>query len=122
MEILKHKLGLVSFPDFAVLSWRIDIGERYMVIITDGAFLDEGNGQGFIRAKLCFSKWDWLCFRYFDAQVEKWYKCSYDYDELKDICEFEVSEAQITLRGFGRRSGQWIEIEITGGTTAISLN
>lgn len=121
MVILKHKLGLVSFPDFAVLSWRIDIDERCMVIMTDGAYLDEGHGQSFIRAKLSFSKWDRLRFRYFGAQAEKWHKCRYDYDELKDICEFDVSEAQIKLRGFGRRTGQWIEIEITGGSTAISL-
>lgn len=121
MEILKRKLSLVSFPDFAVISWRIDIGERCMVIMTDGAFLDEGDGQSFVRAELSFSKWKWLCFRYFDAHSEKWHKCSYDYDALKDICEFDVSEAQIKLRGFGRRTGQWIEIEITGGAAAINL-
>lgn len=87
----------------------------------DGAFFDNGNAHSFAHAELEFSSWESLHMRYFDGRDEHWQKCNYDYDELKDLCEFDVSETQIKLRGFGRYTGKWIEVEITGGSAILRV-
>lgn len=122
MEIQGHDLSSVSFPDFAVLSWLLDAVLCNLAITTDGAFLDDDQGQRFSRASLSFANWDSLSVRRYDAQTETWEHCSYDYDELKDICEFDISGEAVTLRGFGRKGGHWMEVRIVGGTASSRLD
>jgi len=118
----RQKLGLVSFPDYTVTLWKVDAEIRKITIITDGAFYNDAERLSFDRAELTFSDWTSICVRYFDAQGDKWRGCSYDYDDVKDICEFDCFPKKVLLKGFGRRSGQWMEFIITGGTVAIRLS
>ena len=120
MKIRGHELASLSFPDFAVVSSLIDAVRRSILITTNGAFLDDGNGQSFSRVSLSFSDWDSLSVRCYDAQTESWECCNYD--ELKDICEFEMSPETVTFRGFGRNEGHWMEVRIIGGIATAKLD
>jgi hypothetical protein len=121
MEIKGREIASVSFPDCAVLFWLVDADLHRVAIRTDGAFLDNGENRNFTRAEMSFTNWSSIGVRRFDVKSNNWERCSYDYDELKDICEFAVSEKEITVRGFGRRTGHWIELTIVGGIAAIKL-
>lgn len=121
MKVPNAKLNLVSFPDCTVLSFELLESIRSLEILIDGAFMESSPSIFFKSAKLLLKKWDGLWIRYFDAEAEKWYDVnSPDFDTLKDICEFVISD-DVILRGFGKYTGQWLEFQIKGGKISLWL-
>jgi len=106
-------LNRLSFPDNQVLDMQLT--ENMLVILLNGAWLETTRqGELFNSCYLVLKNWQDLYIRRYDIE-EQWSELSMDTtDFLKDICEAEFSEKQVTLRGFGSQSGLWLEYQARG--------
>jgi hypothetical protein len=118
MIVERNELGLISFPDFNVIFYKVNIKAKQIIIKTDGAYLDMHGGQVFGHAEIIFEKWESFQLQLYDSE---WQLCGIEFDKLKDICEFESQGQVVCLRGFGCDVGYWLEMKIVGGLAMINL-
>lgn len=115
-EVEKQKL---SFPDCAVKDMHFDITNRVVKIKTNGGYLAINGGTSLKFCKLIVKDWLTMNVALYRAKTKKWEKLSLDnIENLLDICEF-VYGKKIIFRGFGSRTGQWIEIVFSGATLDV---
>ncbi len=115
-EVEKQKL---SFPDYEVKDMRFDIASRVVEIETDGGYLAINGGMSLKFCKLKVKDWLAMSAALYRAKTKKWEKLSLgNIEDLSDICEF-VYGKEIIFRGFGSRTGQWIEIIFSGATLEV---
>jgi len=102
----------LSFPDQDVVGMRIDRENSIAVLSMTGAWLNGPVGKG----DLILSHWRALQQRRFASGKNLWLEIPHGSEEpLKDICEFIIDDDIICLRGFGKNSGEWIEMRFNGG-------
>ena len=104
-SIAYSELNLLSFPDSQVLEIKINTENKLLSLSVDNAYLDQNAGVNTDSGILTINDWEQFETKIYSSEGE-W--CN-DFDELKDIGEFLVSDGQIKLRGFGKRTGQWVE-------------
>jgi hypothetical protein len=104
-SIAYSELGLLSFPDAQVLEIKINTENKLLSLSVDNAYLDKNAGVNIDGGILTINDWEQFETKIYSPERE-WYN---DFDELKDIGEFTVSDGQIKLKGFGKRTGQWVE-------------
>lgn len=98
-------LAALTFPDFAVLGFRLDNGTPRLNIEMEGAWLDLDGGREIGRGKLVIEGWSAMSVSRYDHEL--WTKISDIAEEsLKDICEIEFGPST-TLGGFSARTGLW---------------
>ncbi len=103
--IAYSELSLLSFPDSQVLKININIENKLLSLSVDNAYLDRNSGINIDGGILTINDWEQFEAKIYSSEGV-W---SNDFDELKDIGEFTVSDEQIKLKGFGKRTGQWVE-------------
>ncbi len=113
MEILDEEMvKKLSFPDFAIEKFAYSLNEKKVAITVEGAWLDRDRGYELGRGTLYFSDWKKLSISEFDSETDTWSDLNPSTIEtLKDICEMKVTDASISLCGFGQERGCWVEWE-----------
>lgn len=116
---IKYLMKL-SFPDSTVTEMIIDKSLRTLKIKVDTAWLDNDGGITLNNGELMFFRYDTIECRSYNKIDEDftWVKCQ-DIVVLKDICEFQIADNKIFLRGFGRSSGFWTEIIIVNSSVTF---
>lgn len=111
MRFLTHaELQKLSFPDCIVEDMLIDILNRELKIKINSGFLSINGGIKLRSCKLTVKNWQAINAKLYRAKTEQWENLdANNIEKLVDICEFEFGE-KITFRGFGAKTGQWIEI------------
>ena len=103
--IAYSELSLLSFPDSQVLEIKINTENKLLSLSVDNAYLDRNSGINIDGGILTINDWEQFEAKIYSSEGG-WYN---EFDELKDIGEFTVSDGQIKLKGFGKKTGQWVE-------------
>lgn len=111
MKLLtKNEIQRLSFPDCIVEKMQFDIADRIVNIKTNIGYLSINEGINLKNCKLTLKNWQELRGSLYNSKTKKWEKLDIDnMEELIDICEFNYGK-EITFSGFGKESGQWIEL------------
>lgn len=105
----------LSFPDIDVEKMEFSPVEKVLRVFISGAWLDiKGeNSKQLGKGILFIDAWDTLSIQQFDALEEKWEILNTSAPEfLRDLCEVKLSDNTISLCGFGKESGVWVEWKI----------
>lgn len=109
----KNQMKYLSFPDFGVEKVEFIPKEKKLIIVVEGAYLDENEGQLLGKGTLFFNEWEDISFRKYDFNADTWSVVNEsDFEPLKDICEEKFDGSTVYLCGFGKLSGQWMEYKI----------
>lgn len=114
MKILNSDdLTHISFPDFEVEKMVYSPHEKSLKIFVENAWLDRDGGFELGKGCLLFSEWDSISINRFDSILEKWSEVNiFPIEALRDLCEVKISDSNISLCGFGKETGQWMEWRI----------
>lgn len=120
MKLLTQaELQKLSFPDCVVEDMVINIPNKELKIKTDSGFLSIDGGITLKSCRLIAKNWRTIKAMLYRAKTECWENLDVNnIEKLVDICEFEFSE-KIIFRGFGARTGQWIEIVLSEGVLQV---
>lgn len=104
----------LSFPDAKVTKMEFFFEKKILKIYVTSAWLDLKEGIKLEKGVLFFNDWKSLLAKRFDPEKKTWSNVNLDsIEQLKDICEVVFSGRSVSLRGFGIKSGHWIEVDIT---------
>ena len=103
--IIYSELKLLSFPDAQVLEMTADIANKTFSLTLDRAYFDSKHKINIDGGTLVLNNWEHFSSKLYSLEGS-W---NFDFDELKDICEFIVSDTQVMLKGFGKKTGNWTE-------------
>ena len=107
--LTKTEIQKLSFPDLTE-NMEFDISSREIKIKTDSGFLSINGGSKLGSCKLIAQGWQSIKAVLYHAKTKQWENLDINnIEKLIDICEFEFGE-EIIFRGFGAKTGQWIEI------------
>ncbi len=107
--MMKH----LSFPDFEVTKMELSFLKKTLEIQIEGAWLDVEGGMQLGKGSLFFYDWENLLISRFDPIAEKWSIISgASIEPLRDLPDASFSESVTCLCGFGRSTGQWMELKI----------
>ena len=111
MKIQKDLLNKLSFPDFVVQKMTFFESKKRIDIYIDGAYLDINEGKLFGSGHLFFYDYKKIESKLYDN--DKWIVLMpKNYDSLKSIEEFSYMKGDIYIKGFGKKTGKWIEYKI----------
>jgi hypothetical protein len=103
----------LSFPDFEVEKMEFFPQEKTLKIFVEGAWLDLDGGSKLGKGALFFKEWDSLSINRFDPATEKWSLVEgIPVEPLRDLCETKFFDSTVSLCGFGKQMGQWLEWKI----------
>lgn len=103
----------LSFPDFSVKKMEFSPREKILNIFVDGAWLEVDGGTKLGKGTIFFEEWESLSVYRFNPDTEKWSHLDESSAEtLRDLCEIKFFNSTISLCGFGKQTGQWIEWRI----------
>lgn len=117
---IKH----ISFPDFKVISIRIDIKNKVLNLSVEGIWIENKSGIGKELGSNVFNFIAWKEFqiRKNSENLTEWVNVSTEnFEGLKDICEFQLLGEEIYLKGFGNQSGLWVEYKIVSPLVEASF-
>lgn len=119
----KEEIRSLSFPDTKVISMNLDLAHTTFIIQTDTAFLSNKKID-LKQCKVSVSNWKNIGAKIYYSDTKCWKILSlFNLEPLVDICEFEVTEnSHIIFRGFGKESGQWIELDFTSADICVDTN
>jgi hypothetical protein len=110
-EIMMRSL---SFPDFNVEKMEFLPEQKILKVFVEGAWLGINGGTVLGKGVLFFNDWDVSSISRYDPILEKWYELEIsNSEELRDLCEVKFSNSNISLCGFGKKLGQWLEWKIS---------
>lgn len=118
MKIIdKNMMQNLSFPDFEVENTELYVEKKMLKIFVSGAWLNLDLGLKLGKGILVFSEWDSILINQFNSKTEQWSSIKpIQSESLKDLCEFIFSDSTVLLCGFGKKTGEWMEWKILGGT------
>lgn len=110
MEIINLlELQNLSFPDCQILKMFIDMNNKIAEIYTNSGYINLRGGINLLNCQIILKNWASIDIALYNSKTKIWEKLnSSNIDYLDDICEFNFGEL-IIFKGFGKRSGQWIE-------------
>lgn len=113
----RNNLEKLNFADFAVLETKLDSESKSITFILSGGSQLVDNkrielGEGYFE----IIKYDCISIISYNAKenIEKVHTEN-QYEKLGEICEIEVYENKLIIKGFAKITANWIEFEITGG-------
>ncbi len=113
----------LSFPDFEVEKIQFSPQEKILEIFVEGAWLDIDGGIKLGRGVLFSKEWQSLSINRFNPITEKWSTVEeFSPEPLRDICEFKFFDSTVSLYGFGKHVGQWIEWRIVNAEMHAEFN
>ena len=99
----------LSFPDFDVEKMEFSRQEKTLKVFVEGAWLDENGGEMLGRGILFFSNWDFLSINRFDSDTNTLTPLENIPEYLTDLCEADFLNSDVSLCGFGEKTGKWLE-------------
>jgi hypothetical protein len=112
-------LAALTFPDFAVLDFRLEDAAHRLSIEMEGAWLDHDGGREIGRGKLVIEGWSAMSVSRYDH--EAWTEITnVAVEALKDICEVELGPTT-TLSGFSTYTGLWTRYIFRNATAHYTL-
>jgi len=109
----KRAMKYLSFPDFDVENMELSTKEKTLKVFIAGAWLDIDEGSQLGRGILYFSDWEKITISRFDPQTEEWLTISeVNTEPLKDLCEVQFADSDVSLCGFSTPSGHWVKWNI----------
>lgn len=123
MKILKEYFSKLNFTDHIVNSMLLNFKLKTLELKTDGVSLksnDKWKELG--EATIKISNWKSIMISIYETKEKKWKNLDEsNYDTLKEICEADFNNNMI-LRGFGKKTGQWLQYEIISPMVDIDFN
>jgi hypothetical protein len=118
--LTQMELQKLSFPDSEVKDMKINSIQKLMEIDADSCYLDLNGGKRLFNCKVQLRNWRNLEILLYESSAEELKILEPDSAEmLVDICEFVYGE-KIIFKGFGKKTGQWIEYDFIGGEFTVS--
>ena len=110
----KTMMKNLSFPDFEIEKMEFSSQRKILKLFVEGAWLEANGGTKLGKGVLFFNDWVSISISKFDPSIEKWVSVEESTPEmLRDLCEVKFFNSNVSLCGFGRNSGQWLEWKIT---------
>ena len=107
----------LSFPDFEVEKMEFSLKEKILKIFVEGAWLDINEGIKLGKGILFFNEWESLSINRFNSSTKRWSMVDESsLEPLRDLCEVKFFDCTISLSGFGKKFGQWMEWKIVKAT------
>lgn len=113
------ELENLSFPDCEVEKMILNPDQKIVEIYTDRCYIDLNEGKRLFNCKITLSDWEKVEIVLYQSSTQKFLMSNLESaDILVDICEF-IYGNKITLKGFGKQSGQWLEYSFMGGSFSV---
>lgn len=118
MRILNDKtMKYLSFPDMSVNEMVFDPIKTELTIFVEGAFLDTNDGGILGPGVVKFNDWSDIQIRRFNYKSKEWKLLKLnDIGYLQDLCEVFLENSKVSLCGFGKSSGKWLQWDIFDST------
>ncbi len=108
-DVLKE----ISFPDVRVEKMEFLPNEKMLKVSINRASLDIGEGTLLGKGVLFFYNWENISIRKYDTPTKEWSDLDpYRAETLVDLCETTFFDSNVSLCGFSKESGQWLEWKI----------
>ncbi|MEO7164609.1 MAG: hypothetical protein ABI041_16935 [Bdellovibrionia bacterium] len=119
-HLSKSELNELSFPDTEVSDFQLDASERICKISCIDGLLGK-SPKGIILNNIAIEIKDYhsLIISEFIENHTLVNDFSQEFS-LKDICEFNLKESSVTLKGFSKIRGFWTEYVFTGGSLDVA--
>ncbi|MES2344535.1 MAG: hypothetical protein V4494_01160 [Chlamydiota bacterium] len=122
-KINKKMMKNLSFPDFEVEKMEFSSQEKTLRIFVEGAWLDIDGGSKLGKGVLLFTGWETLSITKFNSNTQKWSPLEeFSAQPLKDLCEVKFFDSTVSLSGFSKETGQWIEWKIVNTKMCAEFN
>lgn len=109
ISLKKENMKHLSFLDFQVEKIEFHPKKKKLKVFVDGAWLDTNGGHQLGKGVLFFENWDDLSVDNFDSTGTR-FEPPIEY--LEDLCELEIDDSSVVLRGFGKELGHWVKWKI----------
>lgn len=120
--LTENEMKQLSFPDCIVEEMNFDIPGKTVKIKTDIGYLSSDSGVKLKNCEIIIRDWSELKVSLYRAASKQWEKLDVNQiEKLVDICEFEYGK-KIVFRGFGKKTGQWIEVVFLDGMIKVNCN
>lgn len=117
MKINKKILERMNFSDFSVINTHIDNKLKTICFSLNGAFLMNNGrrvelGEGYLKlvgyVNIFISAYN------AKAKIEK-VLSEENYEQLNEICEIEIHQDKVIIKGFSKENFNWMEFNVDGG-------
>lgn len=102
----------LSFPDFDIEKIEFSQEEKTLKIFIEGAWLEENGGELLGRGILFFHNWESISIHRFNSDTRTWTLIDNTSENLTDLCEVNFFNSDVSLFGFGTKTGKWLEWRI----------
>lgn len=104
----------LSFPDFYIEKMEFDPCKKNLLIAVEGAWLEFNGGKKLGKGVLRIDSWETVIIKSYHPKSSFWQvEDPLSTDRLKDLCEVKYGDSMITLCGFGKKNGYWMEWHFT---------
>jgi hypothetical protein len=102
----------IFFSDAKVLNYTIDFEQKKLDFVVDFICYEEKDEIRFIdNVKTIVKGWNDFNINLYNSDQDKW---SSEFDSfVNHILQFIITERNISINGFSKKSGLWCEIKIT---------
>lgn len=121
-RLTKLEIENLSFPDSDVENMSLCFDHCTLEIKTDSCYLNVNGGKRLFGCVVKLIKWRMVNISLYESSTEEIKILSPETaDNLVDICEFEFGD-KIIFKGFGAKTGQWVEYVFTGGEMSVTYD
>lgn len=113
----RNNLERVNFADFNVLETKLDKESKAIIFnLSGGLQLVDDKQIELGKGYLTITNYDSIKITSYNAKanIEK-VLTETQYEQLSEICEIEVLENKLVIKGFAKFTTNWIEFDIIGG-------
>lgn len=123
MEIIVNNFDNLCFNDWPIDNMSLDLPLKNLEIKTQGAYLNVNDRTKHLdNCLIKISNWQSIKISIYDHEKEEWFQVKDDMiDFLKEIDGLEVNGGQLFFRGFGRKTGKWVEFAVTNPVIQVFL-
>lgn len=110
MHFDTNTISKLSFPDFIIENMKFDPAQQKLSVALEGAWLDFDEGHKLGKGIITIDSWKEIHVRTYNSQTDSWtIEDPRQTDVLRDLCEVKYGESSVTLYGFGKMHGLWME-------------
>jgi hypothetical protein len=120
---IDKKIKEFVFSDYCIESMSVDKDAKCILVKIDGALLVINDTyHEYEEVQIKIFNWDKICISLYENEEKKWVEIqNTDIDTLEEINEIEEN-GNLILRGFGAKTGKWLEYVIEKPMVKIFAN
>ena len=119
-HLSKSELYELSFPDTEVSDFQLDsLGRVCKISCIDGLLGKSPGGTILNKVTIEIKDYKFVIINEFIVNLTPVSEFSLEF-ALKDICEFNLEEGKVTLKGFSKIRGFWTEYVFNGGSLGVA--